>query len=83
MKAQTRERQSKEAALLASEINHASCLLDQADAGESTDNRLLLNAAESYRRSKTLMSRMKLDPDQATHFQERLARLQWRLLGKI
>ena len=73
----------KETALLSSEIDHAQCLLDQADApGRDTDTRLLFAAAESYQRTKTLLSRMDLEAEQATQFQERLAVLQARLLGK-
>lgn len=80
--ARTQPGKRKETALLASEIDHASCLLDQAGAGGNTDTRLLFNAAESYRRTKSLLSRMELDAEQATHFHARLAGLHARLLGK-
>lgn len=73
----------KDAALLASEIAHAAALLDQADLpGKQTDTRLLLNAAESYRRTKSLLSIMRLEAGQAAEFQEQIAGLQARLLGK-
>jgi hypothetical protein len=80
---QTRHANRKETALLASEIDYASSLLDQAEGpGRDTDTRLLFNAAESYRRTKNLLSLMELEADQATHFQGQLAVLQARLLGK-
>lgn len=74
---------SKETALLSAEIDHALSLLDQADAPDrSTDTRLLINAAESYQRTKNLLLRMDLDVHQSTRVEERLAVLQARLLGK-
>ena len=83
MTARTRHVKRKETALLASEIDHASSLLDQADLpGRQTDTRLLFNAAESYRRTRNLLARIDLESDQASEFQERLAELQARLLGK-
>jgi hypothetical protein len=73
----------KDTALLASEIDHASALLDQADLpGRQTDTRLLFNAVESYRRTRNLLSLIELESEQASEFQERLAELQARLLGK-
>jgi hypothetical protein len=72
-----------EAALLASEIAHASSLLDQAELpGNQTDTRLLFNAADSYRRTKNLLSVVRLEAGQAAEFQEQIAELQARLLGK-
>ena len=71
------------AALLASEIAHAAALLDQAELpGNQTDTRLLFNAAESYRRTKNLLSVIRLEAGQAAEFQEAIAELQARLLGK-
>jgi hypothetical protein len=43
---------------------------------------LLFNAAESYRRTKSLLSRMDPDDELASQFQERIVVLQARLLGK-
>ena len=58
-------------------------LLDQADApGKATDTRLLLNAAGSYQRTKDLLSVIELDAEQTSQFEERLAALQARLLGR-
>ena len=72
-----------ESALVASEMAYVSSLLDQADApGQATDTRLLLNAAESYQRTKDLLSVIGLDAEQTSQFQERLAVLQARLLGR-
>ena len=83
MTARTGHAKRKEAALLASEIDHASALLDQAELpGRQTDTRLLFNAAESYRRTRNLLSLMDLESEQAGEFHERLAELQARLLGK-
>ena len=76
-------RARQESALLASEMAHASSLLDQADApGQATDTRLLLNATESYQRTKDLLSVIELDAEQTSQFQERLVALQARLLGR-
>jgi hypothetical protein len=53
---------------------YASSLLDQADApGQATATRLPLNAAESYQRTKDLLSVIELDAEQTSQFQERLA----------
>ena len=83
MTAQTQPPGPKDAALLASEIAHAAALLDQAELpGRQTDTRLLLNAAESYRRTRNLLSSMRLEAGQAAEFQEQIAELQARLLGK-
>jgi hypothetical protein len=46
------------------------------------DRQLLLNAAESYQRTKDLMSVIEIDAEQTSQFQERLAALQARLLGR-
>ena len=74
---------ARQSALLASEMAYTSSLLEQADApGQATDTRLLLNAAESYQRTKDLLSVIELDAEQMSQFQERLAALQARLLGK-
>ena len=76
-------RVGRESTLLASEMAYASSLLDQADApGQATDTRLLLNAAESYQRTKVLLSLIELDAEQTRQFQERLAILRARLLGR-
>jgi hypothetical protein len=76
-------RAGQESALLASEMAYAFSLLDQADApGQATDTRLLLNAAESYQRTKDLLSVIEIDAKQASQLQERLAVLQARLLGR-
>ena len=70
-------------ALLESEIAHASSLLDQADVrGGHGDTRLLFNAAESFQRTKDLLSVIELDGEQAAQFERQLAVLQARLLGK-
>ena len=83
MTAQLQRGEKRQAALLASEIAHASALLDQAEQpGRQTDTRLLLNAAESYRRTKNLLSVIRLEAGQAAEFQEQIAGLQARLLGK-
>jgi hypothetical protein len=69
--------------LVASEIEHALSLLDQADVpGRSTDTRLLLNAAESYRRTKNLLLRMNIESTDVAQLHGRLELLQARLLGK-
>lgn len=69
--------------LVASEIAHAAWLLDQADVpGRQTDNRLLLNAAESVRRTKNLLSVIELEGADSIGLQERLVALQARLLGR-
>jgi hypothetical protein len=76
-------RVGQESALLASEMAYASSLLDQADApGQATDTRLFLNAAESYQRTKDLLSVIELDAEQTSQFHERLAALRARLLGR-
>jgi hypothetical protein len=75
--------EGRETALLESEIAHASSLLDQADVrGGPGDTRLLFNAAESFQRTKDLLSFIELDGEQAAQFHRQLAALQARLLGK-
>jgi hypothetical protein len=83
MRARTQRSGQTQAALIAAEIAHAASLLDQAELpGKQTDTRLLFNAADSYRRTKNLLSVMPLEAGQAAEFQEQVAGLQARLLGK-
>jgi hypothetical protein len=77
------DRAEQQCALLMSEMAYVSTLLDQADTpGQATDTRLVFNAAESYQRTKDLLSVINLDAEQKSQFQERLAALQGRLLGR-
>ncbi len=79
----SKSHQRREADLVASEIAHANSLLDQADvAGSHSDTRLLFNAADSLLRTKNLLSVITLEPEQAARFEQELAVIRARLLGK-